>query len=100
MSLCRSRDADYGSAFALGLLRHTAQAYEIEVNLEKRYQEDTSVQFRYLPVLRALEALNLGDPAKVPTAAKLSSSSFSSEGLASSLRYRTPIVTALLGRPK
>ena len=29
-----------------------------------RYPEDTSVQFSYLPALRALEALNQGDPAK------------------------------------
>jgi hypothetical protein len=31
---------------------------------QKRYPEDTSVQFCYLPTLRALEALNQGDPAK------------------------------------
>ena len=31
---------------------------------EKRYPEDTSVQFSYLPALRALDALNQGDPAK------------------------------------
>jgi len=32
--------------------------------MERRYPEDTSVQFSYLPVLRALEALDRGDPAK------------------------------------
>ncbi|MGH9828914.1 MAG: hypothetical protein ACREDR_37315, partial [Blastocatellia bacterium] len=32
--------------------------------LEARYLQDTSVQFSYLPVLRALEALNQDDPAK------------------------------------
>jgi len=31
---------------------------------EKDYPEDTSIQFSYLPVLRALEALNRGAPAK------------------------------------
>jgi serine/threonine protein kinase/Tfp pilus assembly protein PilF len=62
--LYRSRDADYGPAFALALLHDPAQAHKIEVDLEKHYPEDTSVQFSYLPVLRALEALNQGDPAK------------------------------------
>jgi tetratricopeptide (TPR) repeat protein len=64
LSLRRSRDADYGPALALALLRESAQAHKIAAELEKSYPEDTSVQFSYLPVLRALEALNLGDPAK------------------------------------
>jgi eukaryotic-like serine/threonine-protein kinase len=64
LSLYRSRDADYGPAFALALLRDSVQAHEIEVDLGKRYPEDTSVQFSYLPSLRALEALNQGDAAK------------------------------------
>ena len=64
LSLYRSRDADYGPAFALALLHDSAQAHKIEADLEKRYPEDTSVQFSYLPALRALEALNQGDPAK------------------------------------
>jgi tetratricopeptide (TPR) repeat protein len=64
LSLYRSRDADYGPAFALALLHDSAQAHKIEADLEKRYPQDTSVQFSYLPALRALEALNQGDPAK------------------------------------
>jgi tetratricopeptide (TPR) repeat protein len=59
--LHRSRDADYGPAFALALLGES-QAHGIEADLEKKYPEDTSVQFSYLPALRALAALNLGDP--------------------------------------
>ena len=61
LALYRSRDADYGPAFALALLHQSAQAHKIVVDLEKRYPEDTSVQFSYLPALRALEALNQGD---------------------------------------
>jgi serine/threonine protein kinase/tetratricopeptide (TPR) repeat protein len=61
--LHRSRDADYGPAFALALLGES-QAHMIEADLGKKYPEDTSVQFSYLPALRALEALNQGDPAK------------------------------------
>ncbi len=68
LSLYRSRDADFGPAFALALLHESAQAHKIEVDLAKRYPEDTSVQFSYLPVLRALEVLNRppnpGDAAK------------------------------------
>jgi eukaryotic-like serine/threonine-protein kinase len=64
LSLYRSRDTDYGPAFALALLDESVQAHKIAADLEKRYPEDTSVQFSYLPALRALEALNQGDPAK------------------------------------
>jgi tetratricopeptide (TPR) repeat protein len=64
LSLIRSRDADYGPALALALLGDSAPAHEIAAELERRYPEDTSVQFSYLPVLWALEALNQGDPAK------------------------------------
>jgi eukaryotic-like serine/threonine-protein kinase len=64
LALHRSRDADYGPAFALAVLHQSAQAHKIQVDLEKRYPQDTSVQFSYLPALRALEALNQGDAAK------------------------------------
>jgi tetratricopeptide (TPR) repeat protein len=67
LALYRSRDADYGPAFALALLHESAQAHSIVADLERRYPEDTSVQFSYLPALRALDALNApngGDPAK------------------------------------
>lgn len=64
LSLYRSRDADYGPAFALTLLDDSGQAHRIEAEIDKRYPDYTSVQFSYLPVLRALEALNRGDPVK------------------------------------
>jgi serine/threonine protein kinase len=67
LSFFRSRDSDYGPALALALLGDSARAHEIAAELEGQYPEDTSVQFSYLPVLRALEALNTlngGDPVK------------------------------------
>ena len=64
LALYRSRDADYGPAFALALLHDSAQARQLAADLEKRYPEDTSVQFSYLPALRALEALSQSDAAK------------------------------------
>jgi tetratricopeptide (TPR) repeat protein len=63
VSLFRSRDADYGPAFALALVHDATPAHRIEADLES-FTQDTSVQFSYLPALRALEALNRGDPAK------------------------------------
>jgi tetratricopeptide (TPR) repeat protein len=64
LSLYRSRDADFGPAFALALVHDSIPAHKIEADLERQYPEDTSVQFSYLPALRALEALNQGAPAK------------------------------------
>ena len=64
LSMDRGRDADYGPAFTLALLNESSQARKIEANLQKRYPEDTSVQFSYLPSLRALGALQRGDAAK------------------------------------
>ncbi len=64
LALYRGRDADYGPAFALALLQDSTHANKIVADLEERYPHDTSVQFSYLPALRALDALNQGDPAK------------------------------------
>jgi serine/threonine protein kinase/tetratricopeptide (TPR) repeat protein len=64
LSLFRGRDADFGPAFALALLHESEQAHKTAAELEKLYPEDTSVQFIYLPTVRALEALNQGDAAK------------------------------------
>ena len=64
LSLYRSRDADYGPALALAFLHEFAQLHKIQATLEEHFPEDTSVQFSYLPTLRALEALNRGEAAK------------------------------------
>jgi len=64
LSLFGSRDADYGSDFALAFLNESPQARKVNAEFERRFPEDTSVQFSYLPALRALEALDEGDPAK------------------------------------
>ena len=64
LSFFRSRDSDYGPAFALALVGDSEKSQEIAVDLEREYPEDTSVHFSYLPTLRALEALNRDDPAK------------------------------------
>jgi tetratricopeptide (TPR) repeat protein len=64
LSLYRSRDADFGPAFALALLGDVGQAHRIATELERRYPDYTSVQFSYLPAVRGLEALHRNDAKK------------------------------------
>jgi hypothetical protein len=63
-SLYRSGDADFGPAFTLALLHNSTQAHKLRTGFEQRYTEYTSAQFSYLPVLRALDALDHADPVK------------------------------------
>jgi len=42
----------------------SARSERLAGDLEKRFPEDTSVRYSYLPVLRALFALNHGQPSK------------------------------------
>ena len=67
LSIFQGRDADYGPALTRALLGDSVQARQLVAELERRYPEDTSVQFSYLPALRGLEALDRGDPAKAVT---------------------------------
>jgi eukaryotic-like serine/threonine-protein kinase len=64
LNLSQGRDVEYGVAFALALTGDTSRAIALANDLEKRFPEDTSVQFTYLPTLRALSALKRGEPAK------------------------------------
>jgi eukaryotic-like serine/threonine-protein kinase len=58
----RDRDVEYGSAFALLLIRDEAAAQPLVSDIEKRFPEDTFVKFSYLPTLRAISALNHAKP--------------------------------------
>jgi eukaryotic-like serine/threonine-protein kinase len=64
LSASHSRDAQYGPALAFASMQDTAQAIKIATELKKRYPEDTTVQFSYLPTIRALAALADGNAAK------------------------------------
>ena len=55
---------EYGAAFALALSGDSARSQTLANDLEKRFLEDTSVRFSYLPALRALLELNHGEPSK------------------------------------
>jgi len=69
LKLSKDRDVEYCAAFALALSGDAAGAQSVASDLEKRFPEDSAVRFTYLPVLRALLALNpgpqkQGEPAK------------------------------------
>jgi predicted Zn-dependent protease len=64
LQLSRGRDVEYGVALALALTGDSSQAQRLADDLDKRFPEDTCVQFSYLPVLRARLALNHGDPSQ------------------------------------
>jgi serine/threonine protein kinase/predicted Zn-dependent protease len=60
----KDRDVEYGAAFALALSGDSSAAQALANDLGKRFPEDTSVRSSYLPELRALLALNHGEPSK------------------------------------
>jgi tetratricopeptide (TPR) repeat protein len=64
LDLSRGRDVEYGAAFALALAGDSSGSEALAYDMEKRFPEDTSAQFNYLPTLRALFALNQGEPTK------------------------------------
>ena len=64
LDLAKSREVDYGAAFALALAGDSSQPQTLASDLEKRFPEDTCVRFSYLPALRAVLALKHGEPLK------------------------------------
>lgn len=56
-----SREVEYGAAFALGLSDDTSRIKAMTADLNKRFPQDTFVQFDILPTLRAISALNRHD---------------------------------------
>lgn len=62
LELSKSRDVEYGTAFALALSGDSSRSQVLSDELSRRFPEDTRVQFAYLPTLRALLALNHREP--------------------------------------
>jgi tetratricopeptide (TPR) repeat protein len=56
------RDVQYAAAFALARSGDPSRARMLADDLERRFPEDTSVKFNYLPTLRALISVNAGKP--------------------------------------
>jgi eukaryotic-like serine/threonine-protein kinase len=57
LELAKGRDVEYAGAFALALSGDCSGSQRLAGELEKRFPQDTAVQFGYLPTLRALYAL-------------------------------------------
>ena len=62
LSLSDGRDVEYTSALALALSRDSSRSQTLADDLEKRFPQDTFAKFTYVPVLRALSALERGKP--------------------------------------
>ncbi len=62
LDLSHGRDVEYGAAFALALSGDSSRAQALANDLERRFPEDTSVRFSYMPTLHALSALARGNP--------------------------------------
>jgi tetratricopeptide (TPR) repeat protein len=61
LSLSTGRDLQYFAALAFAYTRDDARAKALADDLDKRFPEDTIVQFNYLPSVRGKLALNKGD---------------------------------------
>jgi serine/threonine protein kinase/tetratricopeptide (TPR) repeat protein len=61
LALGRGREVDYAAAIALALSGDLLHSRTLAEDLAREFPEDTSVQFMYLPTLRALFALKTGD---------------------------------------
>ena len=62
VKVAKGRDVVYAAAFALQLSGEPSESQKLAADLEKRFPEDTPVQFEYLPTLRALSSLAHGSP--------------------------------------
>ena len=64
LGLSKNREVEYGAAFSLALVGDSSTAEALANDLEKRFPQDTSVRFSYVPAVRALIALNRHEPTK------------------------------------
>jgi serine/threonine protein kinase/Tfp pilus assembly protein PilF len=63
LALSKGRDVEYSAGLGLALAGDSSQSQALADDLDKRFPEDTFVKFTYVPVLRALAALERGKPA-------------------------------------
>ena len=62
LALSNGRDVEYTAALALALSGDSSRSQPLADDLEKRFPEDTFAKFTYVPVLRALSALDRRKP--------------------------------------
>jgi eukaryotic-like serine/threonine-protein kinase len=63
LQITHDREVEYGAALTLALAADP-HAQALVNDLEKRFPEDTSVKFSYVPTVRAVLALNHDEPSK------------------------------------
>jgi tetratricopeptide (TPR) repeat protein len=63
LAASNGREIVYAAALALALSGDSSRSQALADDLEKRFPEDTFAKFTYVPVLRALSALERGKPA-------------------------------------
>jgi Tfp pilus assembly protein PilF len=73
LTLSNGSDVEGTAAMALALAGDTGRAQSLAGDLEKRFVENTVVQFDYLPCIRAQLALNRKDPASAIQALRVAS---------------------------
>ncbi|MGA9568184.1 MAG: protein kinase [Candidatus Korobacteraceae bacterium] len=64
LKISNDKEAEYGAALGLALAGDSPRAQALADDLQRRFPEDTSVRFSYLPSLQALLALNHGEPSR------------------------------------
>ena len=64
LELSKDREVVYAAALAFARSGNEPESQTLAKDLEQRFGEDTSVRFSYLPVLRAVYALNHAEPEK------------------------------------
>ena len=64
LEVATGRHTSYAAALALAIAGNRSRAQAIADDLDRRFPEDTSVRFNYLPTLRALSALSANDPSQ------------------------------------
>ena len=62
LALSRGRDVEYSAGLALALSGDASRSLPLADDLEQRFPEDTFAKYTYVPVLRALSALDRGKP--------------------------------------
>ena len=72
LATARSKIAESFSAIAFGVAGDSAEAERIAADLNKRFPQDTDVQFDFLPMIRAGSALRGGDAARAISALEVS----------------------------
>ena len=64
LALSNGRDVEYAAGLALAFSKDSARSRSLADDLEQRFPEDTFAKFTYVPVLRAIFALESGKPAE------------------------------------